>query len=392
MNNSIYLAYKYLKFHWGKTLLLVFAISMVIFIPLALNLFANRGSQRMMSRATSTPLLAGSRGSATELTLSTLYFKAPGIPPLEYKEVKAIEAEGLAKAIPIHVEYRVKEQPIVGTSTAYFEFRKAVFTSGRPMAVIGECVLGARAARILGAQPGDAVISSPAGAFDVAGSFPLKMTVTGVLAPLNTADDMAVFTDIKTTWVISGKAHGHDDLTTAASDTLLLSKTDSVAIASKAVLSYTEITPENINSFHFHGNPEGYPVNAIIALPPDKKSELMLRGRYENDAQHVQIAVPEQVVSELLDTVVSVKEIITLAAISIGLATLVITLLVFSLSIRLRKQEIQTLKYIGAAHKRITGILSLEILLVFSVSLLLTLIYLLTINMLGLPLLEKLIT
>jgi putative ABC transport system permease protein len=73
------------------------------------------------------------------------------------------------------------------------------------------------------------------------------------------------------------------------------------------------------------------------------------------------------------------------------LATLAITLLVFSLSIRLRKKEIQTLKYIGAAKGRITAILSLEIILVFTISLLLTFAYLLTINLFGFPLLEKLI-
>ena len=391
MNHSTYLAWNYLKYHWGKTLLLVVAISLVIFIPLALNMFANRGSERMMSRAKTTPLLAGSRGSATDLTLSSLYFRDPEIPPLEYRETRSIEQEGLAKAIPLNVEYKVKEQPIVGTSTSYFKFRQANFKEGRPMAVLGECVMGAVASEKLGAGVGDAVISSPAGAFDVAGSFPLKMTVVGVLDPLGTADDEAVFTDIKTTWVISGKAHGHDDLTTVTSDSLLLSRSDSIAIASKAVLSYTEITPENINSFHFHGNPDDYPVNAIIAIPRDKKSELILRGRYENEVSNAQIVVPELVVNELLETVVSIREILTLAAISIGIATLIITFLVFSLSIRLRRREIQTLEYIGAAKGRITGILSLEIVLVFFISLLLTLAYLLSINIFGLPLLEKLI-
>ena len=117
----------------------------------------------------------------------------------------------------------------------------------------------------------------------------------------------------------------------------------------------------------------------------------MLRGRYENEVKNVQIIVPEKVVDELLETVISVKEILTLAAISIGAATLVITLLVFSLSIRLRKKEIQTLKYIGAAKGSITQILSLEIALVFGLSILLTLSYLIVINGIGLPLLEQLI-
>ena len=50
-------------------------------------------------------------------------------------------------------------------------------------------------------------------------------------------------------------------------DSLLLFRSEEVAIASPAVLSYTEITPENIGSFHFHGNPQDYLINAVIALP-----------------------------------------------------------------------------------------------------------------------------
>ena len=57
------------------------------------------------------------------------------------------------------------------------------------------------------------MLSSPAGAFDVAGTFPLKMKVVGVLAPTGTADDEAVFVDLKTAWVIAGLAHGHTDVT-----------------------------------------------------------------------------------------------------------------------------------------------------------------------------------
>ncbi|MEJ2163348.1 MAG: hypothetical protein P8X60_08555, partial [Robiginitalea sp.] len=142
----------------------------------------------------------------------------------------------------------------------------------------GECVLGARAARTLNARVGSSVISTPAGAFDIAGSFPLKMTVVGILNPSQTPDDEAVFTDVKTTWVISGKAHGHQDIGTATADSLLLSRSDSSVVASPAVLSYTEITPENIGSFHFHGNPEDYPITSLIAIPKDKKSELVLGG------------------------------------------------------------------------------------------------------------------
>ena len=48
--------------------------------------------------------------------------------------------------------------------------------------------------------------------WDLAGDYPLKMKVVGILAASNSADDGAVFVDLKTQWVIEGFGHGHQDL------------------------------------------------------------------------------------------------------------------------------------------------------------------------------------
>jgi len=388
MKHVLFLAWQYLKYHRVKTVFLLFAISLTFFIPMALNQLSQKGSEKLRARAVSTPLLLGNKGSATELCLGSLYFREPNIEPIPYSSLEDLRQQGLARAIPLQLEYRVKQQPIVGTTQDYFSFRKLSFEQGRPMAILGECVLGAKAAQALNAEVGSSVISTPAGAFDVAGSFPLKMKVVGILNPNQTPDDTAVFTDVKTTWVISGKAHGHQDIGVGTADSLLLSKSESGVVASPAVLSYTEITPENIGSFHFHGNPENYPITSVIVLPGDKKSELMLRGRYQQD-QGLQMVVPEAIVDELVDTVVSVRDLLLLAAISIGLATLLITAMVFLLSIQLRKAEIATMKQIGAAPGAVRGILITEILLVIGIGFLLALMLVWTIDRLGIPLLEN---
>ncbi|MGB5403598.1 ABC transporter permease [Robiginitalea sp.] len=389
MKDVLFLAWNYLKYHWAKTLFLLMAISLVIFIPLALDRLAEQGSEKLLRRAVSTPLLLGARGSATELCLSSLYFKSPKLEGIPFNKMKDLEAQELAQTIPLQLEYRVRDQPIVGTTSAYFSFRGLDFAEGRSMALLGECVLGSKAAEKLNVKVGGSVISSPAGAFDLAGSFPLKMTVVGVLQPSQSPDDEAVFTDVKTTWVISGKAHGHQDVDENTADSLLLSRSKEAAIASPAVLSYMEITPDNIGSFHFHGNPLDYLINAVIAVPKDKKSELMLRGRYEQGASDVQLVLPEEVIEELVDTVISVRDLLLLAALSIGMATLLVTTLVFLLSIQLRKREIATMKSIGAAPGVIRGVLLSEILMVIGFSLLLAGVYILLLQRLGIPLLEK---
>ncbi|MDM9630126.1 hypothetical protein [Robiginitalea aurantiaca] len=389
MKQIFFLAWSYIKYYWVKSLFLLLAISLVIFIPLALDLLAEQGSEKLRERAVATPLVLGTRGSATELCLSSLYFKASKLEGIAFSQMKALQQDGLARTIPLQLEYKVKDQPIVGTTQEYFAFRELRFAEGRPMALLGECVLGAKAARVLNVKVGGYVISSPAGAFDVAGSFPLKMSVVGILDPTQTPDDDAVFTDVKTTWVISGKAHGHQDLDVQTADSLLLTRSSKGVVASPAVLSYTEITPENIGSFHFHGNPDAYQISAVIAIPEDKKSELMLRGRYQQGDRDVQLVVPEQVIDELVGTVVTIRNLLVIAAFSIGMATLLITTLVFLLSIQLRRRELTTMNYIGAARGVIRGILLTEIILVIGISLLLALFYTLILHQLGIPLLEN---
>ncbi|MCH4822295.1 ABC transporter permease [Gramella lutea] len=392
MNNSFYIAWRYLQFHWGKTLLLILSIALVVFIPLGLNYLVNKGSEDLMDRAEKTPLIVGAKGSETELSLSALYFNKPKNDAVEFREVESIKEQDLGIPIPLNIEYQVKEQPIVGTTSAYFEFRNLELKEGRKMAILGECVLGVNTAKKLNAEVGGSVISSPSGAFDVAGSFPLKMTVVGILEETGTPDDEAVFTDIKTTWVISGKAHGHQDLQQVVNDTLLLNKNENRAVASPAVLSYTEITPENINSFHFHDDPGDYPVNAIIVVPNDRKSALMLRGRYENNQNSVQMLVPEEVISELVDTMISIRDLLILAGVIIGIACLAILAFVFALSIKLRKAEITTMKHIGASRNFVSSVLGIEIGIVLILAIILSGILTLTMGNYGIPLIEKLIS
>jgi len=318
----------------------------------------------LTARAAMTPLLVGAKGSATDLALGALYFRQPSVDPVSYGQVTLINQSGLAAGIPLHLRYVAGRQRIVGTTIEYLEFRGLQLQQGRLMGLLGECMLGTRAAEKLGVGIGDHVLSTPAGAFDVAGSYPLKMPVVGILAPTGSPDDDAVFTDIKTTWVIAGLAHGHMDMSAPGADSGVLRREAGNVVANAAVLSYTEITPDNIDSFHFHGDPAGFPVDAVVVVPTDRKSGIMLRGRYETGQDAVQMLVPLAVINGLLDTVFSVRDFVVLGSIGVLVAAAAITTLVFTLSIRLRRREIATIRKIGGPRRRVTGILLTEILLV----------------------------
>jgi putative ABC transport system permease protein len=368
MNHVVFLAWRYLKYYWVKTIILVIAISLIVFIPFGLREVVDQASDMLTARAESTPLLIGAKGSALDLTLSSLYFRTPNFDPLPYREIASVNNTALASAVPLHLRYLASGYRIVGTTTEYFEFRDLLIEQGRFMAILGECVLGASAAAALNLSPDDFILSSPAGAFDVAGSYPLKMRVVGVLSAIGTPDDEAIFVDIKTAWVISGLAHGHMDMNTSEAESGILEREEGNVVANASVLSYTEITPENINSFHFHGNPDAFPIDAVIAVPRNRRSAVMLRGRYEERSDPVQMLVPARIVGELIDTVLSVRNFVIMGSIGVGIVTLAIVVLVFMLSIRLRRREIETIQKIGGTGRRLNAILAAEILMVVAVS------------------------
>ncbi len=364
MSDVLYLAWRYLRFNRGKTAVLIGSISLILFLPAALQVVVREAARTLTARADQTPLLLGARGSAVDLTLGALYFREPSLEPTTFAESQRIASTGLAGAIPLQLRYEVRGHRIVGTTLDYLDFRGLEMASGRRFAMLGECIVGHKAARALRVEVGDHVLSTPTSAFDVAGSFPLKMPVVGVLAPKGTADDAVVFVDLKTAWVIAGLAHGHQDVTTPDAVSGVLSRTEDNVVANASVLSYTEITPDNIDSFHFHGDPEGFPVDAVLAVPVDRKSGVVLRGRYQEPDQSVQMVVPRAVVDDLVDTMFSVRNAMLAVSLGLGLATIATAALVFALSVRLRRREIETMRKIGARRRRVRAILASEVLLV----------------------------
>ena len=390
MSSAFYLAWKYLRFHWMKTTVLMLSIGLVIFIPLGMNHLINQSAERFTSRAAETPLVIGTRGSATDLTLNTLYFKEPVSDPLSFKELEQLQQDSIS-AIPIYSQFEAKGFRIIGTSLDYFWFRNLQLASGRPFVMLGECVMGAEVARSTGASLGSTLITTPAGAFDVAGSFPLKMTVAGILSPTGTPDDKGILVDVKTSWIIAGLAHGHQDLVEGP-DSLLLTKSDSLVVANPSVLSYTEITEENLDSFHFHGDISEYPLDAILVIPESRRQSIQLRGRFEQRTDNIQMIVPLAVVNDLVDTMFSVRDTVVAAGMAVVGAALAIMTLVFWLSFKIRQQEINTMRKIGGANASIYSMLGIEIGLTVGIGILLALLATMILSRFGLPLVEGFLT
>ena len=364
MIDSLYIAWRYVRFNKIKTVTLMACITLIAFLPLALQLLLDESERQLMSRAVSTPLLVGAKGSALDLVMNTLYFDDEVPESITMTDADRVEESGLAFPIPVYVRFRARDYPIVGTTLDYFDFRGLEIAAGRPLAIVGDAVLGAAVADRLSLKPGDALISSPENLFDLAGVYPLKMNVVGVLRKSHTSDDLAVFVDLKTVWIIEGLGHGHQDLVKSQDTSVILERTEKNVTANAKLQLYTEISKLNLDSFHFHGDNSKYRVTAVIALPNDTKSGTILRGRYISDGVTNQILKPADVIDGLLQSIFRIKNVIDAVIFFVGLATALSIILVFALSLRLRQREIQTIFKLGCSRMTIARLMGAEIFII----------------------------
>ncbi len=368
MNNSLYIAWKYISHNKIKTLTLIACVSIILILPISLEIILNESEVQLLSRADDTPLVVGAKGSALDLCMNTLYFddEIPGLISMDASE--RIQNSGLALPIPVYIRFNVRNFPIIGTTIDYFDYRKLSLSEGRNMAVLGDCVIGSSVAEALELTVGDFVISSPESLFDIAGVYPLKMKITGILQVSNTPDDFGIFTDLKTTWIIEGYGHGHQDVTKINDPTLIYERNDSVVAATSKLYHYNEITEANMDSFHFHGSLTDFPITAVLVAPNDSKSGTILQGQFLSKDEKYQIIQPSLVIDGLLQTIFRIRNVLDAIILIVGFSTFLAIILIFTLSLRLRQNEINTIFKIGCTKGTIVKLLSAEIALIIFAS------------------------
>jgi len=373
MSGTFRLARRYIGYHRVRTAILLACIALTIYLPVATRLGINQFQRRAIRRAQSTPLVIGAKGSRFGLVIHALHFRGDPPEAITMAEVDGVDESGLAEAIPLLARFQARGHTIAGTTARYYEFRQLSIARGGPLKRLGDCVLGARVARVLGLGPGDRLLSEPENVFDLTGPSPLNMSVVGVLNPARSADDDAVFTDLRTTWLIQGIGHGHDPLSgeTDSDDQQHQHK------ASKAnLVQSAEVNDENLHTFHFHGEPDTFPLTAIIALPRDEKSETLLMGQYLSQETAAQALKPVDVVGELMEIVLRVRRLFDIGTVLMGLVTALLVALVMLLSLRLRSAEMEMMFKLGCSRTTILRIQAAELGLVLAVSMMIAAVFL----------------
>jgi putative ABC transport system permease protein len=280
-----------------------------------------------------------------ELVLGSVYFDKPYEDVLRLEQLSRIKEQELGQAIPLHARFEARDCQIVGTTEAYLRLRSLHTAQGRSWSLHGECVIGAGVADRLDVQVGDKIPVSTSTAFTLDNP-PLRLNIVGVFTHTETPDDEAIFVDLETTWIIEGLGHGH---------------LGGAQHGSPEAKPYTDITKENVASFHFHGNRAKFPITAIIVTPASDKARTILLGQYFSPDETAQIVSPRQVMDSLLERVVMIRSYMIAIIAVVSLVTLLTMTLVIVLSIRLRRAEIVTMSKMGCSRFTIVSILGSQI-------------------------------
>jgi putative ABC transport system permease protein len=105
MIDSLYLAWQYIRFNKVKTIILVASITLIAVLPLALEVLLAESERQLLSRAQTTPLLIGAKGSSLDLAMNSLYFddEVPELMTMEAAD-RVYDTE-LALPIPLYVRF-----------------------------------------------------------------------------------------------------------------------------------------------------------------------------------------------------------------------------------------------------------------------------------------------
>ena len=133
------------------------------------------------------------------------------------------------------------------------------------------------------------------------------------------------------------------------------------------------------------------PISAIIPVPRDEKSSILLLGQYLEERKDVQIVRSRRVIGELLGTLFTVRDYIVVGIAIVAVATATVALLVFYLSLQLRQGERYTLARIGASRLQVQVLMATEVICVLLLSACLSAVLIMLTRHYGMAVLQQLL-
>ncbi len=369
LHHALYLATRSLCTAWRRSVLLIVALGLSLALPLALARLLDGASRAMRDRASMAPLLLGAKGSESDLVFGAMFFAATPPSGLVMSDLTRVETENLARAIPIAVGATARKKPVVGTTVDYFAHLGVTpANEGRLFATIGECVIGANAARELDLDLGARLYSDPSALSNLAGVFPLELTIVGILPQTNSPDDDALLVDLHTLWSIRGLGHRHDEPAQSTTAGAVIGSKGNTTIAGEALPIARDGRDGVASDFHFHGNENEFPIDGALVIPSDAKSQAILLGRFTgaNTAERLQLVRPDQFAERVLERIFGLGRVLGAVALGTALLVALVAATTFALSIRLRADELALMRRLGASRGRVGLFLTVEAMLLLA--------------------------
>ena len=202
---------------WHERSLLLLAMSTVALVT-ALLVFVQLASDEVEESAKRGygpyELVIGHEGSPLSLVLHTFYHVGEPLGNVPY-EVYEYVARSPWKdvAYPMTRGDSYDGFPLIGTDVNYFKTRYgALAIEGATYEQTGDVVIGSHVARATGLTVGDTFYASH-GAADGHAHDEMPFTVTGILPPLGTADDRALWTTLDYAWHVHAEESDEEELT-----------------------------------------------------------------------------------------------------------------------------------------------------------------------------------
>ncbi|WP_299356568.1 hypothetical protein [uncultured Shimia sp.] len=373
MTGLALLAIRNLQHNKVRSAVLIFVLTIVTSIPVLANLVISQAERDLMARAQSTPLVYGAQGSPIDLVLGSAYFSDQSTTTVKMADyLDLIDLSYFALA-PMRRAGTIRGLPFVGVDYEYFIERGLRPSEGFLPLRVGDVVLGHAVAQKTGLTVGGELRTDATQAFDLAGSYPVTLRVSGILPRTNSPDDGVVFADLRTAWIAEGIGHGHQELTTSSDPNLLLKPQNDALAANSSLPTYTDLTQADGDAFHYHGADSDLPLSAVLVFPRSPKAEALLKGRVAEQQETRQLVDVENVIQDLLTRVFQMKSILQNVVATMAIATIAALFLVVVLSVRMRRREFEIANQIGAPKKIAVYLVAMELVILLSVALALTL-------------------
>ena len=361
MRQAFFLAFQYLRSSKLRFAILLLCTSIALSLPINTLIAFDMLSSKLKERGENTPILIGKKGNEFALTMNALYFRGTVKETVPMSVYKTVTQTYDSKVLPLYISHSASQTPIIGTNIDYFEARDLELQEGRLFVGLGEVVMGAAAASDFNIQVGDSIRSDLQNLYNLAGSYPMTLTVVGVMKPAGTADDSIVVADLKTVWALDGLLHGHEEVT--AENSLNPDDEEENLEATAAIFMFSELSDKNRDSFHLHGDVGEMPLSSIAVFPTHQQEHDILLGHFAL-SESMQAIRPIEVVDSILSLVLKLQQGMNVYYGMLILSTAFFYFLVVHLSLQLRQGELTLIRRIGCSKQTIRNLIVAEVALV----------------------------